>query len=94
MPLPPFGQIFMSVTYGAGGGTSQKNTVAIASHIQNDLGITALAHLTCVSSTKDHIAAMLDRLKEEHIKISLACCGDIPEGMDFLTRGSIVMLLS
>lgn len=73
---------FMSVTYGAGGGTSQ-NTVAIASHIQNDLGITALAHLTCVSSTKDHIAAMLDRLKEEHIENILALRGDIPEGMDF-----------
>ena len=70
---------FMSVTYGAGGGTSQ-NTVAIASHIQNDLGITALAHLTCVSSTKDHIAAMLDRLKEEHIENILALRGDIPEG--------------
>ena len=73
---------FMSVTYGAGGGTSQ-NTVAIASHIQNDLGITALAHLTCVSSTKDHVAAMLDRLKEEHIENILALRGDIPEGMDF-----------
>ena len=84
---------FMSVTYGAGGGTSQ-NTVAIASHIQNDLGITALAHLTCVSSTKDHVAAMLDRLKEEHIENILALRGDIPEGMDFPTRGSIAMPLS
>ena len=48
---------FISVTYGAGGGTS-KNTVSIASHISNDLGVTSLAHLTCVSSTKDIWLAM------------------------------------
>lgn len=51
---------FMSVTYGASGGTSQ-NTVAIASHIQNDCGVTALAHLTCVSSTKEMVDTMLGR---------------------------------
>ena len=43
---------FISVTYGAGGGTS-KNTVNIASNIKHDFGVTSLAHLTCVSSTKD-----------------------------------------
>lgn len=42
---------YMSVTYGAGGGTSE-NTVRIASHIKHDLGMESLAHLTCVSSTK------------------------------------------
>ena len=46
---------FISVTYGAGGGTS-KNTVKIASHIQNDLGVDSIAHLTCVSSTKEGLA--------------------------------------
>ena len=45
---------FISVTYGAGGGTS-KNTVKIASHIQNDLGVASLAHLTCASSTKEEV---------------------------------------
>lgn len=49
---------FMSVTYGASGGTS-KNTVEIASHIQSAYGVTALAHLTCVSSTQDEVEAML-----------------------------------
>ena len=45
---------FISVTYGAGGGTS-KNTVHIASHIQNDLHVDSIAHLTCVSSTKEEV---------------------------------------
>ena len=43
---------FISVTYGAGGGTS-KNTAKIASHIKDDLNVLSLAHLTCASSTKD-----------------------------------------
>ena len=43
---------FISVTYGAGGGTS-KNTVKIASHIKNELGVPSIAHLTCMSSTKE-----------------------------------------
>ena len=42
---------FMSVTYGAGGGTS-KNTANIAADLQNKYGVSVLAHLTCVSSTK------------------------------------------
>ena len=43
---------FISVTYGAGGGTS-KNTVKIASHIKNELHVPSIAHLTCMSSTKE-----------------------------------------
>ena len=43
---------FISVTYGAGGGTS-KNTLKIAKHIKDDLGVDSLAHLTCASSTKE-----------------------------------------
>ncbi len=68
---------FMSVTYGASGGTS-KNTVEIASHIQSAYGVTALAHLTCVSSTQDEIEAMLGRLRENRIENILALRGDIP----------------
>lgn len=68
---------FMSVTYGAGGGTS-KNTVKIATHVQNDMNITALAHLTCVSSTKEQVHQMLDQLHENHIENVLALRGDIP----------------
>lgn len=69
---------FMSVTYGAGGGTS-RNTAKIAAHVQNDLGVTALAHLTCVSSTREEVAKQLQALKENHIENVLALRGDMPE---------------
>jgi methylenetetrahydrofolate reductase (NADPH) len=67
----------MSVTYGAGGGTS-KNTVRIASEIEKNLHTTALAHLTCVSSTKDEVNGILSRLKENGIENVLALRGDRP----------------
>ncbi len=73
---------FISVTYGAGGGTS-KNTVGIASHIQNDLKVPSLAHLTCVSSTKAEVREVIKKLKEEGIENVLALRGDIPEGMEY-----------
>ena len=62
---------FISVTYGAGGGTS-KNTVKIASHIKNDLKIPALAHLTCVSSTKEEVHKVIRQLQKEGIENILA----------------------
>ncbi len=73
---------FISVTYGAGGGTS-KNTVKIASHIQNDLGVDSIAHLTCVSSTKDEVRQRIDELKEQGIQNILALRGDIPQDASF-----------
>lgn len=69
---------FISVTYGAGGGTS-KNTAKIASHIRQDFGVESLAHLTCVSSTKDEVHRVIDRLKEQGIENILALRGDIPK---------------
>lgn len=73
---------FISVTYGAGGGTS-KNTVKIASHIQNDLGVSSLAHLTCVSSTKEEVRQVIGQLKEQGIQNILALRGDIPKDSTF-----------
>lgn len=73
---------FISVTYGAGGGTS-KNTVKIASHIQNDLGVDSIAHLTCVSSTKEEVRQRIKELKENGIQNILALRGDIPKDTDF-----------
>ena len=73
---------YISVTYGAGGGTS-KNTVNIASHIKDDLGVTSLAHLTCVSSTREHVHEVIRQLKEKNIENILALRGDIPKASEF-----------
>ncbi|MGN0404199.1 MAG: methylenetetrahydrofolate reductase [NAD(P)H] [Bariatricus sp.] len=77
---------YISVTYGAGGGTS-KNTVKIASHIKKDLGVPSLAHLTCASSTKEEVQAVIARLKEEGIENILALRGDIPKNANFPIPG-------
>ena len=73
---------YISVTYGAGGGTS-KNTVNIASHIKDDLGVTSLAHLTCVSSTREHVHEVIRQLRENNIENILALRGDIPKESEF-----------
>jgi len=77
---------FISVTYGAGGGTS-KNTAKIADVIQNTCGITALAHLTCVSATRDEIDTRLNELSALGIENILALRGDIPADSDFPSPG-------
>ena len=72
---------FMSVTYGAGGGTSEY-TLEIAKNLQSK-GVTALAHLTCVNSTKNEVEMRLKRLKESGIENVLALRGDItPENQN------------
>lgn len=71
---------YMSVTYGAGGGTSQY-TVSIAENLQKNFSVPSLAHLSCVSSTKDEIKSQLGLLKEKGIENILSLRGDIPEGM-------------
>ena len=70
---------FRSVTYGACCGTSDY-TVGIAAGIQQQYGVDVLAHLTCASSTRDHVAQVLEHLKEKGIQNVLALRGDIPEG--------------
>ena len=70
---------FMSVTYGAGGG-NRDYTVGIAAGIQQQYGVDVLAHLTCASSTREHVAQVLEHLKEKGIQNVLALRGDIPEG--------------
>lgn len=67
---------FISVTYGAGGSTS-KRTVEIASAIQEQHGIPALAHLTCVSSSREDIRNQLNLMKENGLENILALRGDL-----------------
>ena len=69
---------FMSVTYGAGGGTSEFTT-GIAADIQRTLGVPTLAHLTCVSSSREHVLKMLEIYKANGIENILALRGDIPK---------------
>ncbi len=73
---------FMSVTYGAGGGTSEF-TVSLAKDVKDNFGVTPLAHLTCINSTKDDIQQRLGALKEAGIENILALRGDItPQNKD------------
>ena len=74
--------VYMSITYGATGGTSDY-TVDVANEIQNVNHIPALAHLTCVSSTKEKVHSVIEQLKEAKIENILALRGDIPKDPDF-----------
>ena len=71
---------FMSVTYGAGGGTSDY-TAEIARIVQSQ-GVPALAHLTCVSADRDRIRHELEKLQAAGIENILALRGDYPEDYD------------
>ena len=67
---------FMSVTYGAGGGTS-RYTLDIAKKIRDEYGVPSLAHLTCVSSTKETVAERIRDLKAAGIENIMALRGDL-----------------
>ncbi len=69
---------FMSVTYGAGGGTS-RYTVDIAAALNNEYHVPTLAHVTCVSSTREKVHHVLEELKARGIENVLALRGDIPK---------------
>ena len=69
---------FMSVTYGAGGGTSQY-TLDIAKEIKSVYGVPTLAHLTCVSSTRDTVREKIRAIREAGIDNVMALRGDVPE---------------
>ena len=68
---------FMSVTYGAGGGTSIF-TLDIAKNIKETYGVPSLAHLTCVSSTKETVKQRIEDIKSCGIQNVMALRGDIP----------------
>lgn len=68
---------FISVTYGAGGGKNGSKTIKIASDVKNRYGIESVAHLPCISITKNQVVQILDSLKENGIENILALRGDI-----------------
>ena len=77
--LAPCRPSFVSVTYGAGGSTRDR-TLELVVRIKQELGIEAMAHLTCVAATKVEIAATLRRLADSGIANVLALRGDPPKG--------------
>ena len=68
---------FMSVTYGAGGGTSDF-TVHIASAVKKTYGVEVMPHLTCLSSTKEKVTETLQDYKEAGFETIMALRGDVP----------------
>jgi methylenetetrahydrofolate reductase (NADPH) len=77
--LRTFEPDFVSVTYGAGGSTRNK-TVELTHWIKQELGIEAMAHLSCVGTTKGELGAILDGMDEAGIENVLALRGDPPRG--------------
>ena len=71
---------FMSVTYGAGGGTS-RYTLDIAKNIHALYGVPMLAHLTCVSSTRETVRQRIDEIRAAGITNVMALRGDIPPAL-------------
>jgi methylenetetrahydrofolate reductase (NADPH) len=77
--LRAFEPDFVSVTYGAGGSTRAR-TVELTKWIKNDLGIEAMAHLSCVGSSRDELQEILDGITAAGIDNVLALRGDPPRG--------------
>ena len=72
---------YMSITYGAGGGTS-KYTLDIAENIMKYFGVPTLAHLTCVSSSRETVRERIEEMNARGINNVLALRGDIPADME------------
>ena len=70
---------YVSVTYGAGGST-RRLTLDLVKRIKAETGIETMAHLTCVGSSRDEVALILDQLAAGGIKNVLALRGDPPKG--------------
>ena len=70
---------FVSVTYGAGGSTRQL-TLELVARIKNELGVEAMAHLSCVGTTRAHLRALLHMLADAGIENVLALRGDPEAG--------------
>ena len=72
---------YVSVTFGAGGST-RAQTIDLVGRIKNEIGLEAMAHLTCVGSSQEELRSVLDTLQEKGIKNILALRGDPPQGQE------------
>jgi methylenetetrahydrofolate reductase (NADPH) len=72
---------FVSVTYGAMG-TTRTKTIEIVQRIQQEFGLDAMAHFTCVGATTDELREVLDRMRDTGIQNVLALRGDPPQGQE------------
>lgn len=77
--LQPLRPAFVSITYGAGG-SARARTVALAKQIQQEIGLTVVAHVTCAGSTRAELRALFDDLARGGIRNVLALRGDLPKG--------------
>ena len=77
--LSPLGPRFVSVTYGAGGSTRERTHEQVV-RIQNEAGIPAAAHLTCVNATREEVDDVARHYWEEGIRHIVALRGDPPDG--------------
>ena len=80
--LQPLRPAFVSITYGAGGSTRAR-TVALAKQIQQEIGLTVVAHVTCVGADRSELRALFDDLARGGIENVLALRGDPPAGASF-----------
>src|SRR5580704_7776054 len=80
--LQPLRPAFVSITYGAGGSTRAR-TVALAKQIQQEIGLTVVAHVTCVGADRSELRALFDDLARGGIENVLALRGDAPAGSAF-----------
>ncbi len=79
--------LFMSVTYGAGGGTS-RYTLNIAENIKARRGVPTLAHLTCVCSTRETVKTKIERMRSAGIQNIMALRGDLTPELECSDRST------
>jgi len=92
--------LFVSVTYGAGGGT-QANTLGVVTHLKRELGLEPMAHLTCVGASSQALRGFLSAIGEAGIQNVLALRGDPPknnpdfrfEGQEFQHASDLVRFI-
>ena len=85
--LEIFRPSFVSVTYGAGGGT-RKTTRRVVEHIMRETSLTPMPHLTCIGQSEDELKAILRDYQQLGIENILALRGDPPKG----TAGPLPMM--